>query len=85
MTGDVGQSVRQDYGEFIQIKSFRIRRDLILMYGEHISPDYTKFAVWVHYHEGHHGFAIACDSKEEMQGLVQRLDWIFKKEEKICE
>lgn len=82
ITGEVGQSIRHDYGEFIKIGCVRLRKELIVSYSwTPISdmPD-TPFGIRVFVSGGW----IVCPvgTREETEKDLLRLDWFFKKDEK---
>lgn len=87
ITGNVGQNVRQDLGDFISICGHRVRKDLVTIYDsakfseeqrdeEDKSKDYG-----VRVHICSIWFGIPVGTKEEAEKEVERLDWIYKKQE----
>ncbi len=83
ISGDIGQSVRQDYGDFIQVGHVRVRKDLIKSYAlASMINDAENKPYGIRLVVDHDIVGIGIGSKEETLIEVHRLDWIFKKETK---
>jgi hypothetical protein len=81
ITGEVGQNVRQDFGEFVTIGDVRLRRDLIVAYNWcPITDDPKGRTHGVRALVNNGWIGIPVGSEEEMNKAIERLDWIFKKE-----
>lgn len=81
ITGEVGQNIRQDLGEFISIGDMRVRRDLIVTYSGCAltdDPKGRKHGIKLIVNNG--AIGIPFDTEEEVNKELARLDWIFKKE-----
>lgn len=82
MSGDIGQTVKQDFGDFVEIGGFRIRKELIVCYHvlDELSGDPFGRKHGVGIKTTHCGLGIPVASREEAETLVTRLDWIFAKD-----
>lgn len=81
--GHLGQTVIHDFGEFENIRGMRIRRDLIMAYFlagpiEQEGPHHGKYTVNVMVSNGWN--STEPGTKEECQEMIDRLDWVYKKE-----
>lgn len=84
ISGDIGQSVSYEYGEFIRIGGARIRKALIKGYTPATTPkellenkemNFKPFGLNVFYD----GPTISqtFDTEEERDKAMERLDWLF--------
>lgn len=89
MTGNIGQSVRHDYGDFIKVGSFSIRLEQIIFYApiyinEEPTPETAPLL------PGNYGIRmsiagygqIAIPISNDLSVVkkeIERLDWLFKK------
>jgi len=78
ISGEVGNTIRQDNGEFITSGTLRIRKSLIVAYMQQHDLE-KKEDVGVKFLIGH-GWIGADFDHDGTQKELQRLDWIFKKE-----
>lgn len=83
VSGEIGQTLRQDYGEFVTIGDIRVRKELISSYlplpiTQKIEGQSEKWIVNIY---AGAWMSAAFESDEERQKTLQRLDWIYKKDE----
>ncbi len=81
ISGEVGQSIRHDYGEFIHIGEFRLRKELITIYAPNYitdDPKGRKFGILITVSGERYGLAIGTEEETKIE--LEKLDWIFKKE-----
>lgn len=79
--GNVSQHMRYDYGEFLTSGNLRLRTDLITAYMCHFDKEANKktgvkFLVSGGWLIADHDGDEACDKE------IQRIDWIFRGEER---
>ncbi len=80
ISGSLGQSVSQDYGEFVTVGEFRLRKDLITIYAPNLmkdDPEGRQFGILITVYGERYGLPIG--TREETEIELQKLDWIFKK------
>lgn len=81
VSGNIGNTVIHDYGDFLTIKNFRIRKEQILTYASFSETKEEKKSYWLSVWTagiGHH-ISIQFDSIEDAESAAQKLDWEFKK------
>lgn len=82
VSGTMAQTMHQEYGEFIQIGSLRVRKALIQAY---VVPDNWgkrndgSLVYGLNVHFGSWASANCADEAETLQKVAE-LDWIFKKD-----
>lgn len=83
VSGNIGQSVSNDYGEFITIGDTRMRKDLIIFYCLcPISDDPSNRPFGIKVSTPYFPIGVAIGTKEEAEKEVLRLDWLFKGDKK---
>lgn len=82
ITGSVGQTVQNDYGDFVTIAETRMRKDLIIAYclAEEVTGDPRGWTNGLIITLSYKTLAIPMETKEKAQVELEKLDWIFKKE-----
>ncbi len=80
ITGNLGQSIRNDYGEFVTIGTFRVRKELIIVYANNLHPDHK--GIFLILSGGTHTCSPIADD-EEIKKTLERLDWIYKKDQQV--
>lgn len=80
VTGSIGQSVRQDYGEFISISYFRVRKELVTAYSLTAIGDDDEKPFGIRLCVNHDIIGIPIGSREEAMIWLEKLDWIYKKD-----
>lgn len=86
ISGNVSNTIGQDFGEFVTILNMRIRKELIVAYflgGPIKSEDAEangKYSVNVMVQHGWN--STSPHSKEECEKQIEQLDWIYKKDSK---
>jgi hypothetical protein len=84
ISGNVGNTVSHDYGDFVQVGRVRVRKDMVTCYFE-VLPELINDRkegwsyFYINYNVGSHNFGCGPD-EESASELVARLDWIFKKD-----
>jgi hypothetical protein len=82
VSGAMTQTARYDYGEFLNVMGFRIRKDLILGYaiGGPI-PDKSEEKAWsINILTASGWNSSLPHSRSECEAAIERLDWIYDKD-----
>ena len=83
ISGNVSSAVSQEYGEFMTIDNIRVRKSLIQAYscGSTVNKEdnLKTYAVALLINNAWLGCSDHTD-KKEVDTIVERLDWIFKKD-----
>lgn len=88
LSGDIGQSVRYEFGEFVFIPykwgTWRVRVDQIISYVDMNHAERSDTEEQNHYIlrlavVGDASIGLEFSSVEELKAAAERLDWVFKK------